>query len=356
MAEAANKPLITIGMPTYKRTEYLRAALEGCFAQTFSDFEIIVHDDTPDDSIRLLAESYNDPRVRYIQNKPMLGLVGKLNDFLVQAQGDWLIILCDDDNFEPEFLRELVDLANAHPSATLVRARNRLIDEHGKEMALDLAWPELLDGNDFLGRVFLPNDRNIAMNLTGVMFHPRQMRELGGFENLYRAWHVDRIAWAQLGAAGAVASSQKVLCNIRIHSSSISSGSVSDFEKALEADLTMKRLIEDLIRARSALANSAAEQQKLEVASQTFKGYMKRHMTRSMDHGLLTALGSANPASYRDLYKRMNELELPPFGTAVAYRYLRHLPLWVRRFAVAAIQRYKQHWLKPASQRRQPSA
>lgn len=347
MVETAARPLITIGIPTYARTTYLRTALESCFSQTFSNYEIIVHDDTQGDSVKTLVESYGDARVRYLQNDPMLGLVAKLNDFLVQARGEWLVILCDDDAFEPGLLQELVRLSEAHPAASLLRSRNRLIDEVGRELTLDHIWPEILDSSSFLERLFLPNDRNIAMNLTGMMFRPEQLRAVGGFADLYRAWHVDRIAWAQLGARGDVISSQDVLCNIRIHSGSITSGNIPDFEKALDSDLVMKELIDQLIDDQSASATSEAERQRSRSTSRIFREYLGRHMSRTLDHGLLAALMSANPNRQPDLLGLMTQHEIPPFATARAYRLLRHLPLWIRKAAVGSIYKYKRHWLRP---------
>lgn len=350
--ETAARPLITIGIPTYVRTTYIRAALESCFRQSFSNYEILVHDDTQDESVKRIVKSYDDPRVRYMQNSPMLGLVAKLNDFLVQARGEWLVILCDDDSFEPGFLQEMVRLSQAYPAASLLRSRNRLIDEADRELTLDHSWPELLDSSSFLERLFLPNDRNIAMNLTGILFRPEQLRTLGGFVDLYRAWHVDRIAWAQLGTLGEVISSQDVLCNIRIHSGSITSGIIPDFRKSLECDLLMKGMIEQLIDTQSALATSEVERHRLRSARRTFSEYLVRHMSRSLDHGLLMALASPRPNKQSDPLSLMAQHNVPPFATARVYRLLRHLPLWVRKAVVAIIYKYKQHWLKPRQRRK----
>ncbi|GLQ57944.1 hypothetical protein GCM10010862_52030 [Devosia nitrariae] len=356
MVYLAQQPRISIGIPTYVRTTYIGTALESCFSQTFSDYEIIVHDDTQDESIKGIVESYGSPRLRYVQNTPPLGLVSKLNDLLTRARGQWLVILCDDDAFEPGLLEELLQLAQAHPYASLLRSRNRLIDEAGRELTLDLSWPEVLDSSSFLERLFLPGDRNIAMNLTGMMFRPAQLQALGGFVNLYRAWHVDRLAWAQLGAEGPVVSSPNVLCNIRIHEGSITSGSIPDYGKALESDLVMKGIVERLIANKLAVATSEAEKQNLHSAGTAFAGYLARHMSRSLDHGLLAALASPDAGKQSDLLNVMAQLNIPSFSTERAYRVLRHLPLWARKAAVACIYRYKQHWFKRPAKRRKSGA
>jgi glycosyltransferase involved in cell wall biosynthesis len=346
MNNSPDQPLITIAIPTFERTKYLPAALESCFAQSYSNYEIIVHDDTASDAIKSIVESYKSPRIRYFQNKPMLGLVAKLNDFLQKARGEWLVILCDDDAFEPGFLEEMVKLASAHPDASLLRSRNRLIDGTGRELSLDLAWPLLLDSNTFLSRLFLPQSQNITMNLTGMVFRPEKLSAMGGFADLYRAWHVDRLAWAQLGAEGPVVSSPNVLCNIRVHAESITSGNISDYSKSLESDLILKQIVDQLFAARLADTNDEGEREKLRKAELAFSQYVHRHMSRSLDHGFLAALVSRNADKQNDLFAMMNNLNIPSFATARAYRLLRHLPLWIRKIAVKRIYKHKQHWFK----------
>jgi glycosyltransferase involved in cell wall biosynthesis len=50
------KKLVSICIPTYKQTEYLKKCLESILAQDFKDYELIISDDTPDDTIELFLK------------------------------------------------------------------------------------------------------------------------------------------------------------------------------------------------------------------------------------------------------------------------------------------------------------
>ena len=70
--------MITVITPTYKRSQYLKNAVDSVLAQTYTDLELIVVDDNPADSEeRALTEEVmkgiTDPRVVYIQNEMNLG-------------------------------------------------------------------------------------------------------------------------------------------------------------------------------------------------------------------------------------------------------------------------------------------
>ena len=47
-------PLISICIPAYKRIDYLQKLLDSISIQTFKDYEVIVTDDSPDESVEIL--------------------------------------------------------------------------------------------------------------------------------------------------------------------------------------------------------------------------------------------------------------------------------------------------------------
>ena len=48
-------PLISICIPAYNRTTYLKRLFESIVDQVFKDFEVIVSDDSPNDSVKDLC-------------------------------------------------------------------------------------------------------------------------------------------------------------------------------------------------------------------------------------------------------------------------------------------------------------
>ncbi|MGQ0419789.1 glycosyltransferase family 2 protein, partial [Bacillus sp. HC-Mk] len=59
MMNEKNLPLVSILIPTYNRPHYFKIALESALAQTYSNIEIIIGDDsTNDETATLIREQY----------------------------------------------------------------------------------------------------------------------------------------------------------------------------------------------------------------------------------------------------------------------------------------------------------
>lgn|SRR5690606_20613286 len=98
--------MISVVIPTYRRPENLKLAVQSVLNQTFQDFEIIVVDDdrSGDKSIQNLILDLADDRVRYAQNVGNKGANGARNTGIGLARGEWISFLDDDDLYEPRNL------------------------------------------------------------------------------------------------------------------------------------------------------------------------------------------------------------------------------------------------------------
>ena len=94
------KPLISICIPTYKQTEYLKKCLDSVLQQDFKDFELIISDDTPDDSIeQFLKTVLLDFTYSYTRNIPAMGMPENWNSAIKKAEGKYIKIMHHDDFF-----------------------------------------------------------------------------------------------------------------------------------------------------------------------------------------------------------------------------------------------------------------
>jgi glycosyltransferase involved in cell wall biosynthesis len=99
--------------PTYKRSEKLERAVASLCAQTYSDWELIIVNDSPkDDTYRHFSSTINDPRIHYYENDTNRGVNYSRNRGLdkVSADSKWIIFLDDDDYFAPDTLATFVQL------------------------------------------------------------------------------------------------------------------------------------------------------------------------------------------------------------------------------------------------------
>ena len=91
-------PLISILIPAYERPDYLRRSLDQIAQQRFTDFEVIITDDSSSDSVEafIRTHAYRFP-IQYRRNRPALGTPRNWTAGIDLAKGEWIKILHDDD-------------------------------------------------------------------------------------------------------------------------------------------------------------------------------------------------------------------------------------------------------------------
>ncbi len=94
------KPAITICIPAYKRMHSLQRLLESIATQTFKDFEVVITDDSPDDSVQKMVDTFKEKfPLKYFKNTIVLGTPANWNACIDKASGEWIKIMHDDDWF-----------------------------------------------------------------------------------------------------------------------------------------------------------------------------------------------------------------------------------------------------------------
>lgn len=99
----SESPLISICIPAYKRLDYLQKLLHSISIQTFKDYEVIITDDSPDDSVERFVKKIGDIQViSYYRNQKVLGTPENWNEAIRKANGAWIKLMHDDDWFVDE--------------------------------------------------------------------------------------------------------------------------------------------------------------------------------------------------------------------------------------------------------------
>jgi len=114
-------PRLSVCIPAYRQTRYLRRALDSLREQTFTDFEIVLTDDSPDDAVEVFVKNYEfGSRMRYFRNARSLGTPENWNEAVRQSRGELIKILHHDDWLaHPDSLGKLVAALDAQPEADL---------------------------------------------------------------------------------------------------------------------------------------------------------------------------------------------------------------------------------------------
>ena len=128
-------------IPLYNKAPYIRKALESVFAQTYTDFELIIVDDGSMDGSAEIAEASlleatrrheamrqeNDTTPnRIIAQLPYrllkqqnAGVSAARNNGVAQASGEYIVFLDADDWWEPTYLERMAQLIEDYPEAGL---------------------------------------------------------------------------------------------------------------------------------------------------------------------------------------------------------------------------------------------
>jgi glycosyltransferase involved in cell wall biosynthesis len=104
-------PFLTVAIPHYQHRRYLEIVLESIFSQNTDRFEIVVSDDcSPDDSNQVIPDilQKSGRPFRYYAQPINLGYDGNVRFCLAAAQGEYVLLLGNDDALaRPDALRRV---------------------------------------------------------------------------------------------------------------------------------------------------------------------------------------------------------------------------------------------------------
>lgn len=113
---------ISICIPAYKNVTFLKRLLDSISAQSYKDYEVIVCDDSPDESVAEFIKRYTGiDRLRFKRNAASLGTPENWNECIRKASGKWIKVMHDDDWFiDSRSLSEFYAAIVAKPEAGLI--------------------------------------------------------------------------------------------------------------------------------------------------------------------------------------------------------------------------------------------
>ena len=175
---------VSVVIPTYNRSEYLRKAIQSLIDQTLprDQFEIIVVDNGSTDRTKaVVSEEFGNFNLRYVK-EPKVGLCWARNTGWLSANGDYVAYLDDDAIASRRWLEAILDVFDGvKPVPGCVGGRVDLIWEAPRPDWLpDDFVPHLAQVNWSSELIALDETQYLA----GVNFaFPRKrLKEIGGFD------------------------------------------------------------------------------------------------------------------------------------------------------------------------------
>ena len=129
---ANDSPLVTVGLPTFKRPQFLERSLRSLIQQQDVRLEIIVADNNPEDlenEMIVSAVSNDVHQLRYVRHTANLGAAANFRYCLSVAQGKYFMWLADDDELGgDQHIATLLDVLEKEPDVVTAAAPWRLME------------------------------------------------------------------------------------------------------------------------------------------------------------------------------------------------------------------------------------
>jgi glycosyltransferase involved in cell wall biosynthesis len=261
---AVTSPEVSVVVPTYNRPQYLRAAIDSVFAQTFTDWELIVADDGSEgETAAYVAALANSPRIKVLRLAHTGNPGAVRNAACRAAQGEYIAFLDSDDVWLPEKLALQVESLRSHPQRGWSHTAFTVIDESGELLsgARSRWWPAV-DG--WILESLIKMEPVIAMS--SLIVRRRLLEQVGGFDNKQRMCE-DYDLFLRFAGLTEMDGIRETLLHKRRHAENYSDDTIAleDRGRALEkmlvvsTDLTLRSLLRrERAKAAAELARSQA--------------------------------------------------------------------------------------------------
>ncbi|ASI36434.1 glycosyl transferase family 2 [Exiguobacterium sp. N4-1P] len=188
-----NESLVSIIMPTYNSSDYIKAAINSVFSQTYENWELIIVDDhSTDGSEELIAKlimNYKN-KTKYIKNNKNLGVSKSRNIGIEESKGEWIAFLDSDDAWkESKLLKQFEKVKELNEE--FIFTGSSYINEKNEKYSGDFIDIKNMSYKELL--------RNNSISLSSVLIK-KYLLEKNNFEN--DRVHEDYLLWLKILKTG----------------------------------------------------------------------------------------------------------------------------------------------------------
>jgi glycosyltransferase involved in cell wall biosynthesis len=240
MLPTTTVPLVSICIPAYQGSRWIRDSIASALAQDYPRLEVVVSDDASRDGTAEVAEGAGDARLRVVRSGHRLGMAANWNRSVELAHGDYIKFLMQDDLLDPTCVPRMAAILATNPAVGLVfSSRSIAVDDPADAGSVRLArklraLPERLgplgEVND--GRAIFDAMRRTGFwgnwigEPTAVMVRRDALRRVGLFNTRLRQL-TDLEMWLRLAFFFDVGFVPAPLATFRLHSTSTTSANAA---------------------------------------------------------------------------------------------------------------------------------
>jgi glycosyltransferase involved in cell wall biosynthesis len=243
---------ITILLPVYGRSPWLKQALTSIQNQTSGDWNLVIADDGSDEAAQLCIQHWlykqNSNQIGWNKRPKNLGLFKNLNQAINETSTEWVILLCSDDIFHDSAIADIANLRSSWPEASLIlstfdsincdgTARPPDSSSHHDELQTNTG---LIEPEQMLPALLRLGSLN--GNLTGMAFSRSLWRSTGGFREDWR--HAADWDWLiRASEQKALLLNRKPIASVRTHEGQLSVKNRVSGHEVTEVAAVIERLL-----------------------------------------------------------------------------------------------------------------
>lgn len=232
------KPRVSVVIPAYNAEKYLAETLQSVFAQSYSDYEVIVVDDGSIDGTLQTMKSF-EPRIKAL-SKINGGPASARNLAINNSNGEYIAFLDSDDLWMEEKLQLQVEFLDSNPDVGLLYGEALMFSGDGDEKRIegrigytgDPSFRLLLYGD------FIPNStvmiRRACIEKVGLLNESRELVAVEDYEY-----------WMRVARLFPIAAISKPLAYYRLRDGNLM-GDGRDIDKGLSLSIAALRAMERL--------------------------------------------------------------------------------------------------------------
>lgn len=176
----AKEPLVSVIIPTYRRSDTLLRAINSVYSQTYNNIEIIVVDDNasfPEVRKQNERSLLDYPNIIFVKNKINLGGGLSRNVGIRISKGKYVAFLDDDDEYLPNKIEEQMKLMleKVNDNVAVVYCYADMINVNGSVYSYI---------NDIQGVPLLENIENCLAPTSFWLCDKEKLLSVGGFEDI----------------------------------------------------------------------------------------------------------------------------------------------------------------------------
>lgn len=208
---------VSIIIPMYNAETFLHETIESCLKQSYKNVQIILIDDCSNDRTFEIAKDYcrRYPKIKLLRNNFNLGLIKTLNIAIDVVEGEFTLVLGNDDILNEIHLEKMVTALKSNEKNVFAYCESILIDEKGQELGLS----NTIDLNEKPYKIACINPINSCGLLmrTQNLLLANKYPVIEGCPN-YGEW----LLWIKLLANGRAVYVRDIKSFYRIHSKNLS--------------------------------------------------------------------------------------------------------------------------------------